>query len=87
MKMFDKGMVIRMVFFLVVLINQIMLMFGKLLLDIQEEQVNQFVDVFYFVGFVIFIIGMIFVVWFKNNYVIEKGKKQCDLLKENNLIK
>ncbi|MBD4688516.1 holin, partial [Xanthomonas citri pv. citri] len=25
--------------------------------------------------------------WFKNNYVTEKGKKQRDLLRDNNLTK
>ena len=87
MKMFDKGTVIRTVLLLVALINQTMLMLGKSPLDIQEEQVNQLADTLYSAGSVIFTIGTTLAAWFKNNYVTEKGKKQRDLLKENNLTK
>ncbi|ADM37360.1 phage holin [Bacillus spizizenii] len=87
MKMFDKGTVIRTVLLLVALINQTMLMLGKSPLDIQEEQVNQLADALYSAGSVIFTIGTTLAAWFKNNYVTEKGKKQRDLLKENNLTK
>ncbi|MCY7760479.1 phage holin [Bacillus spizizenii] len=87
MKMFDKGTVIRTVLLLVALINQTMLMLGKSPLDIQEEQVNQLADALYSTGSVIFTIGTTLAAWFKNNYVTEKGKKQRDLLKENNLTK
>ncbi|MBK4202575.1 phage holin [Bacillus spizizenii] len=85
MKTFDKGTVIRTVLLLVALINQTMLMLGKSPLDIQEEQVNQLADALYSAGSVIFTIGTTLAAWFKNNYVTEKGKKQRDLLKENNL--
>ncbi|MEC1594654.1 phage holin [Bacillus spizizenii] len=87
MRMFDKGTVIRTVLLLVALINQTMLMLGKSPLDIQEEQVNQLADALYSAGSVIFTIGTTLAAWFKNNYVTEKGKKQRDLLKENNLTK
>ncbi|MEI1421027.1 phage holin [Bacillus cabrialesii] len=87
MKRFDKGTVIRTVLLLVALINQTMLMLGKSPLDIQEEQVNQLADALYSAGSVIFTIGTTLAAWFKNNYVTEKGKKQRDLLKENNLTK
>ncbi|APH68171.1 MULTISPECIES: phage holin [Bacillus] len=87
MKTFDKGTVIRTVLLLVALINQTMLMLGKSPLDIQEEQVNQLADALYSAGSVIFTIGTTLAAWFKNNYVTEKGKKQRDLLKENNLTK
>ncbi|BDG79592.1 MULTISPECIES: phage holin [Bacillus] len=87
MKTYDKGTVTRTVLLLLALINQSMLMFGKSPLDIQEEQVNQLADALYSAGSVIFTIGTTLAAWFKNNYVTEKGKKQRDLLKENNLTK
>ncbi|WP_276733245.1 phage holin [Bacillus sp. (in: firmicutes)] len=87
MKTLDKGTVIRTVLLLVALLNQTMLMLGKSPLDIQEEQVNQLADALYSAGSVIFTIGTTLAAWFKNNYVTEKGKKQRDLLKENNLTK
>ncbi|AMA51971.1 MULTISPECIES: phage holin [Bacillus] len=87
MKTYDKGTVIRTVLLLVALINQTMMMLGKSPLDIQEEQVNQLADALYSAGSVIFTIGTTLAAWFKNNYVTEKGKKQRDLLKENNLTK
>ncbi|KUP37031.1 phage holin [Bacillus halotolerans] len=87
MKTYDKGTVTRTVLLLLALINQSMLMFGKSPLDIQEEQVNQLADALYSAGSVIFTIGTTLTAWFKNNYVTEKGKKQRDLLKENNLTK
>ncbi|MBL6007912.1 phage holin [Bacillus halotolerans] len=87
MKTYDKGTVTRTVLLLLALINQSILMFGKSPLDIQEEQVNQLADALYSAGSVIFTIGTTLAAWFKNNYVTEKGKKQRDLLKENNLTK
>ncbi|MCY8308105.1 phage holin [Bacillus vallismortis] len=87
MKTYDKGTVIRTVLLLVAFINQTMLMFGKSPLDIQEEQVNQLADALYTAFSLIFTIGTTLAAWFKNNYVTEKGKKQRDLLKENNLTK
>ncbi|MEC0677792.1 phage holin [Bacillus inaquosorum] len=87
MKTYDKGTVIRTVLLLVALINQTMMMLGKSPLDIQKEQVNQLADALYSAGSVIFTIGTTLAAWFKNNYVTEKGKKQRDLLKENNLTK
>ncbi|MCC2929518.1 MULTISPECIES: phage holin [Bacillus] len=87
MKTYDKGTVTRTVLLLLALINQSMLMLGKSPLDIQEEQVNQLADALYSAGSVIFTIGTTLAAWFKNNYVTEKGKKQRDLLKENNLTK
>ncbi|MBG9770107.1 phage holin [Bacillus vallismortis] len=87
MKTYDKGTVIRTVLLLVAFINQTMLMFGKSPLGIQEEQVNQLADALYTAVSLIFTIGTTLAAWFKNNYVTEKGKKQRDLLKENNLTK
>ncbi|MEC1670474.1 phage holin [Bacillus mojavensis] len=87
MKTYDKGTVTRTVLLLLALINQSMLMLGKSPLDIQEEQVNQLADALYSAGSVIFTIGTTLAAWFKNNYVTEKGKKQRDLLKENDLTK
>ncbi|MCY7894234.1 phage holin [Bacillus vallismortis] len=87
MKTYDKGTVIRTVLLLIAFINQTMLMFGKSPMDIQEEQVNQLADALYTAVSLIFTIGTTLAAWFKNNYVTEKGKKQRDLLKENNLTK
>ncbi|MBU8708585.1 phage holin [Bacillus subtilis] len=87
MNTFDKGTVIRTVLLLIALINQTMLMLGKSPLDIQEEQVNQLADALYSTGSIAFTIGTTLAAWFKNNYVTEKGKKQRDLLRDNNLTK
>ncbi|ASB92850.1 phage holin [Bacillus subtilis] len=87
MNTFDKGTVIRTVLLLIALINQTMLMLGKSPLDIQEEQVNQLADALYSAGSITFTIGTTLAAWFKNNYVTEKGKKQRDLLRDNNLTK
>ncbi|MDP0482491.1 phage holin [Bacillus subtilis] len=87
MNTFDKGTVIRTVLLLIALINQTMLMLGKSPLDIQEEQVNQLADALYSAGSIAFTIGTTLTAWFKNNYVTEKGKKQRDLLRDNNLTK
>ncbi|MCI3988095.1 phage holin, partial [Bacillus vallismortis] len=53
----------------------------------QEEQVNQLADDIYTAVSLIFTIGTTLAAWFKNKYVTVKGKKQRDLLKENNLTK
>lgn len=87
MKNFDKGTVVRTVLLLIALINQTMLMFGKSPLDITDIQVNQLADALYTAGSVIFAIGTTLAAWFKNNYVTEKGRKQKELLKQNNLSK
>ncbi|MGD2407687.1 phage holin [Bacillus subtilis] len=87
MNTFDKGTVIRTVLLLIALINQTMLMLSKSPLDIQEEQVNQLADALYSAGSIAFTIGTTLTAWFKNNYVTEKGKKQRDLLRDNNLTK
>ncbi|MGG1335584.1 phage holin [Bacillus subtilis] len=87
MNTFDKGTVIRTVLLLIALINQTMLMLGKSPLDIQEEQVNQLADALYSACSIAFTIGTTLAAWFKNNYVTEKGKKQRDLLRDNNLTK
>ncbi|MGG1050128.1 phage holin [Bacillus subtilis] len=87
MNTFDKGTVIRTVLLLIALINQTMLMLGKSPLDIQEEQVNQLADALYSAGSIVFTIGTTLISWFKNNYVTEKGKKQRDVLRDNNLTK
>ncbi|HEQ3553598.1 MULTISPECIES: phage holin [Bacillus] len=87
MKNFDKGTVVRTVLLLIALINQTMLMFGKSPLEITDIQVNQLADALYTAGSVIFTIGTTLAAWFKNNYVTEKGRKQKELLKQNNLSK
>lgn len=87
MKNFDKGTVVRTVLLLIALINQTMLMFGKSPLDITDVQVTQLADALYSAGSVAFTIGTTLAAWFKNNYVTEKGRKQKELLKQNNLSK
>ncbi|MCY9334132.1 phage holin [Bacillus spizizenii] len=87
MKNFDKGTVVRTVLLLIALINQTMLMFGKSPLDITDVQVNQLADALYTAGSVAFTIGTTLAAWFKNNYVTEKGRKQKELMKQNNLSK
>ncbi|PRS65301.1 phage holin [Bacillus pumilus] len=87
MKTFDKGTVVRTVLLFIALINQALIMFGKPVLPIEEDQITSLAETLYLAGSMIFTIGTTLVAWYKNNYVTEKGKKQKEVLKQQGLTK
>lgn len=87
MKNFDKGTVIRTVLLLMALINQTLIMFGKPVLPISEDQVTSLADTLYLAGSMIFTIVTTLMAWFKNNYVTSRGKAQKEALKQRGLSK
>lgn len=87
MKNFDKGTVIRTVLLFMALINQTLILFGKPILPISEDQVTSLAETLYLAGSMIFTIVTTLLAWFKNNYVTEKGKQQKELLKQKGLSK
>ncbi|MDI4571740.1 phage holin [Bacillus altitudinis] len=87
MKTFDKGTVIRTVLLLMALINQTLIMFGKPVLPISEDQVTSLSDTLYLAGSMIFTLVTTLMAWFKNNYVTPKGQKQKEVLKQKELTK
>ncbi|WP_342474712.1 phage holin [Bacillus sp. FSL L8-0215] len=87
MKNFDKGTVIRTVLLLIAFINQTLVMFGKPVLPITDDQVTTLADSLYLAGSTAFLLATTIVAWFKNNYVTEKGKKQKEILKQKGLSK
>ncbi|PRS71037.1 phage holin [Bacillus sp. LNXM65] len=87
MKNFDKGTVIRTVLLFMALINQVLILFGKPILPISEDQVTSLAETLYLAGSMIFTIVTTLLAWFKNNYVTEKGKQQKEILKQKGLTK
>ncbi|MBU8725660.1 phage holin [Bacillus pumilus] len=87
MKNFDKGTVIRTVLLFMALINQALILIGKPILPISEEQVTSLAETLYLAFSMIFTIVTTLVAWFKNNYVTDKGKQQKEILKEKGLTK
>nr|MDH3174822.1 phage holin [Bacillus pumilus] len=87
MKNFDKGTVVRTVLLFIALINQALIMFGKPVLPIEEDQVTSLADTLYLVGSMIFTIVTTLMAWFKNNYVTPKGQQQKEVLKQKGLTK
>ncbi|MFB4387123.1 phage holin [Bacillus sp. BR_10] len=87
MKNFDKGTVIRTVLLFMALINQALIVFGKPILPISEDQVTSLAETLYLAGSMIFTIVTTLVAWFKNNYVTDKGKLQKEVLKQKGLAK
>ncbi|MEW4195059.1 phage holin [Bacillus altitudinis] len=87
MKTFDKGTVIRTVLLFMALINQTLILFGKPILPISEDQVTALAETLYLAGSMIFTIVTTLLAWFKNNYVTEKGKQQKEILKQKGLSK
>ncbi|MCY7543880.1 phage holin [Bacillus safensis] len=87
MKNFDKGTVIRTVLLFMALINQALILFGKPILPISEDQVTSLAETLYLAGSMIFTIVTTLVAWFKNNYVTDKGKLQKEVLKQKGLTK
>ncbi|MGY0566564.1 phage holin [Bacillus safensis] len=87
MKNLDKGTVIRTVLLFIALINQALILFGKPILPISEDQVTSLADTLYLAGSMIFTMVTTLVAWFKNNYVTDKGKLQKEVLKQKGLTK
>ncbi|MER2057230.1 MAG: phage holin [Niallia sp.] len=74
----DKGTLIRTIVLAIAFINQFLVAFGLYEIPGTEEEQTAFITAAFTT-----IIGTI--AWFKNNYVTAKGKKQKEVLKENNL--
>ncbi|MBU8697573.1 phage holin [Bacillus pumilus] len=87
MKTFDKGTMIRTVLLFMALINQTLIIFGKPVLPIEEDQITSLAETLYLAFSMIFTIVTTLVAWFKNNYVTDKGKQQKEVLKEKGLTK
>ncbi|GLF85302.1 holin [Bacillus safensis] len=87
MKNFDKGTVLRTVLLFMALINQALILFGKPILPISEDQVTSVAETLYLAGSMIFTIATTLAAWFKNNYVTDKGKQQKEVLKQKGLAK
>ncbi|QRF83784.1 phage holin [Bacillus altitudinis] len=87
MKNFDKGTVIRTVLLFMALINQALIVFGKPILPISEDQVTSLAETLYLAFSMIFTLVTTLVAWFKNNYVTEKGKLQKEVLQQKGLSK
>jgi len=87
MKNFDKGTVVRTVLLFIALINQTLILFGKPILPISEDQVTSLADTLYLAFSMIFTIVTTLMAWFKNNYVTEKGKLQKEALQQKGLTK
>ncbi|MCY7574519.1 phage holin [Bacillus pumilus] len=87
MKNLDKGTVIRTVLLFMALINQTLIIFGKPVLPIDEDQVTSLAETLYLAFSMIFTIVTTLVAWFKNNYVTDKGKQQKEILKQKGLSK
>ncbi|MGG0156869.1 phage holin [Bacillus velezensis] len=87
LKGLDRGTVIRTVLLFIALTNQVLVMFGKTAIPIDEAQLNHLADVLYTAGSAVFTVVMTLTAWFKNNYVTTKGKAQKTLLKQHNLTK
>lgn len=87
MKNFDKGTVIRTVLLFIALINQFLIMVGKPVLPISEDQVNTLTETLYLAFSMVFTLVTTLVAWFKNNYVTSKGHLQKETLKQKGLTK
>ncbi|MCY9671787.1 MULTISPECIES: phage holin [Bacillus] len=87
MKNFDKGTVVRTVLLFIALINQGLIMFGKPVLPISEDQVTSLAETLYLAFSMIFTLVTTLVAWYKNNYVTSRGKAQKEALQQKGLTK
>jgi SPP1 family holin len=76
----DRGTVVRTSILFVALLNQLLVIFGKSPLPIENELLEQTVSS-------LFTIITALISWFKNNYITKRGIKQRDTLREKGLIK
>ncbi|MDX5483661.1 phage holin [Bacillus sp. FSL M8-0266] len=87
MKNFDKGTVVRTVLLFIALINQGLIMFGKPVLPISEDQFTSLAETLYLAFSMIFTLVTTLVAWYKNNYVTSRGKAQKEALQQKGLTK
>ncbi|MGS0929558.1 phage holin [Bacillus safensis] len=87
MKNFDKGTVIRTVLLFMALINQTLILFGKPILPISEDQVTSLAETLYLACSMVFTLVTTLMAWFKNNYVTSKGQLQKEALQQKGLTK
>lgn len=83
----DKGTVIRTVLLFIALINQTLIMMGKPVIPIQEDQVTSLVEGIYLVGSLVLTIVTSLMAWWRNNYISDKGQEQKKVLKAHDLTK
>jgi SPP1 family holin len=83
----DKGTVIRTVLLFIALINQTLIMMGKPVIPIEEDQVTSLVEGIYLVGSLVLTIVTSLMAWWRNNYISDKGQKQKEVLKVHDLTK
>ncbi|WP_430790480.1 phage holin [Virgibacillus flavescens] len=76
----DKGTIIRTIVLVVALINQMLVMWGRSPLPIENDDLELLLT-----G--VFTVVASLVAWFKNNYVTAKGGKQKEVLKKSGLTK
>ncbi|MCY7833212.1 phage holin [Bacillus spizizenii] len=76
----DKGTFVRTFVLIIALINQLLTIYNKSPLPLDNEQLEQFVSM-------VFTTVAALVAWYKNNYVTKKGHSQKQLLEEKNLTK
>ncbi|MGO4899796.1 phage holin [Bacillus sp. GM2] len=87
MKHIDKGTVVRTVLLFIALVNQTLIIFGKPVLPVAEDQIHTLADALYSAGSAAFTIAASLVAWYKNNYVTSKGKMQKEVLQKKGLTK
>ncbi|TWK86400.1 hypothetical protein CHCC20333_2290 [Bacillus paralicheniformis] len=87
MKHIDKGTVVRTVLLFIALVNQTLIMFGKPVLPIGEDQINKLADALYVAGSAAFTITASLIAWYKNNYITNRGRRQKETLKEQGILK
>lgn len=79
MKM-DRGTLIRTIVLAIALLNQILVSCGLYKIPGTAEQQTEVLST-------LFTLVTSVIAWFKNNYVTAKGKKQKEVLKQQNLTK
>ncbi|WP_249746129.1 phage holin [Bacillus halotolerans] len=78
--MMDKGTFVRTFVLLMALINQLLTLYNKSPLPLDDEELEQFVSM-------VFTTVAAMIAWYKNNYITKKGHKQKQLLEEEKLTK
>jgi len=76
----DKGTLIRTLVLFIALLNQILVSCGLYKIPGTAEQQTEVLST-------LFTLVTSVIAWFKNNYVTAKGKKQKEVLKQQNLTK
>ncbi|AJH79234.1 phage holin [Heyndrickxia coagulans] len=76
----DKGTLIRTIVLFIALLNQILVSCGLYKIPGTAEQQTEVLST-------LFTLVTSIIAWFKNNYVTAKGKRQKEVLKQQNLTK